>query len=344
LFFLAGDDVAAQAIGNIEACHRLLAGARGVIHPFSLKIVVGRDVVENIYPMGRIPDWIAVRSAPSRPLPECRGLPISSQLFRTHPELPLLPRQALDYIREHGLYQAAPSPESQLHLQSTVILSFLPPGLHQLVAEELTNTEELPPLLPHGRGLTTGILGEKRVTLLAAAGKETSLLPVMERSEVRTVLGIGLCGSFQAWLQPGTIVLPSAAIRGEGITCYWADPRFSPTPDFGLLRALVNGAEALGLHPRVGPLYTTASLAHERQIAATFSPLGVLGVEMELAVHWTLAALHGKRAASIYVASDNIVLGDDILRTGIAETPLLQRAVKAAVATLTQMMVTHAEG
>jgi purine-nucleoside phosphorylase/nicotinic acid mononucleotide adenylyltransferase len=344
LFFLAGDDAAAQAIRNIDACNRLLEGVRNEIKPMKMYVIVSRYTVENVYPRGSLPDWIICRTELSQRLPECRGMRISSQLFRTYPELPLLPRRALNYIHRHGLYQSVKGKVDPSLLESVVILSFLPPGLHRLIAEELTDTVELPALIPHGRSLTTGTFGAKRVTLLAAAGKETSILPIMERPEVRIVLGIGLCGSLQSWLMPGAIVLPSTAVRGDGITSYWVDPRLPPTPDFKLLHALLKGAESLGLHPNVGPLYTTASLAHEKQIAAGFAPFGVLGVEMELSLHYTLAALHKKIAASIYVVSDNVILGNDILQTGITETPVLRHAVKAAIATMANAISSYVNG
>jgi purine-nucleoside phosphorylase len=79
-------------------------------------------------------------------------------------------------------------------------------------------------------------------------------------------------------------------------------------------------------------------MAREKQTAASFAPVGVLGVEMELALHWTLAALHGKRAASVYVVSDNVALGDDLLHNGIAETAVLRSGVKSAIAIVAQAM------
>ncbi len=344
LYFLAGGDVSEVATRNIKACNDIL----GVVEDeedkdLKIKLTLwGR--IENISEISKkFPGWVIQSKRKYKKLPEYKNTIISSTLFRTYPNVPILPSRALKYIREHNLYACG---QKYYHegrkksiLEETVLLSYLTPTLHQLIEKRLTNACVVEPLIPHGPSGKKGLLGQKRITVFKAAGKETSILPLMRKPEVKTVLAIGLCGALQSYLKIGDIIFPTAAIRGEGITAYWADRRLPAVADYELIESLRNSASNLDIQNYVGLLYTTASLARERQILKKFASLRTLGVEMELALHYTLAMLHNKNAASIYVVSDNIALGDEIINTGISESPALTKSIENIITIIEKAII-----
>ena len=55
--------------------------------------------------------------------------------------------------------------------------------------------------------------------------------------------------------------------------------------------------------------YTTASMSDSRSTWQTWAEYGVLGVEMEAAELYTLAAKFGRKALAVLTASDHILLG-----------------------------------
>ena len=330
IFFLCGSDTAGVAMRNIRSCNQLLLADAGGLQLPQMKAVIyknpGPGTLEE---QGQ--DCCVVRSHPrSTPL-MCRGMELSSWLFRTHPDLPLLPRGAHDFIRRRNLYRHVSASVRQEIATEIVLCSFLTPQLHERIERRFEGLEDVPPLVPHGRPGKIGNLDGTRVTLMPCAGKESSLVPLMRAGKPTVLLGIGLCGAFQSRLHSGDIILPTVAIRGEGITDYWADGRLPAVPDAEILFLLRDAAHQLRKSFSIGPLFTTASLVHEWPVAERFGPVGVLGIEMELALFWTLAMMHRKRAASVYVVSDNVAMREDILATGIEETAALEHGVDTAV-------------
>jgi len=343
LYLIIGGDVKPDAVRNVKACNELLSAVeKEEGKDLNIKILIGDRYDSEHTNIANQPEWVIYSKKRYQPL-KYKNIPLSSTLFRTYPHLPILPSVAFSYIKQHNLYiseERKTSIHKKEKLNSIVILSYLTPTLHSIVENHLTEVHEVNPHLPHGVVGNSGFLGQNSVTVFKAAGKETSILPVMQKLEVKVVLAIGLCGGLQASLRVGDIIIPTAAIRGEGITAYWADPRLPALTNYELLEHLRQAAISQGIRPFIGPLYTTASLARERQVLEQFAPLGILGVEMELAVHYILATLFKKRAASMYIVSDNVALGDEIIRDGISESQQLHDSINTVVSIIEKTLLT----
>lgn len=344
LNFIIGGDVTPDAIRNVKACNELLSFMKKEEgRDISIKILIGDRYESEHAIVSNQPEWVIYSKKKYQSL-KYKKIPLSSTLFRTYPHLPILPSAALSYIKKNNLYVSGTKKKfiskKEEKLNDIVILSFLTPALHSIVEKRLTEVREVNSLILHGVSGKSGLLGHNLVTIFKAAGKETSILPVMQRPEVKIVLAIGLCGALQTSLRVGDIIIPTAAIRGEGITAYWADPRLPALTDYELLELLRQTAINQGIHPVIGPLYTTASVAREQQVLEQFAFLGILGVEMELAVHYILATLFKKRVASIYIVSDNVALGDEIIHDGIFESQNLRNSINEGVSIIEKTILT----
>jgi purine-nucleoside phosphorylase/nicotinic acid mononucleotide adenylyltransferase len=343
LFFIVGGDASPDALRNLRACNDLLSFAQKEFGK-TLQICALLNLSEGEF--SNVPEkdeWLSNQENSCSARLVYKDMELSSTLYRNCPHLPLLPCEAIRYIEQHGLYKVKWLITKEFPvLESTVILSYLTPGLHRLLEHRLEDVVEIPPLIPHAEPGKSGFMGGRRISLFRGAGKETSILPAMKKEEVERVFAIGLCGALQTKLSLGDIVLPTCALRGEGVTAYWADPRLPALVDNDLLECLKGAASRTNCTPVVGPVYTTASLVQERGVLQKFAPLGILAVEMELAMHLTLAMLHGKPAAAIYIVSDNVALGENIVDSGINESERIRKAVFWAGAILGEEGGSHA--
>ena len=77
-----------------------------------------------------------------------------------------------------------------------------------------------------------------------------------------------------------------------------------------MLRAAVEAAEAASIEVAVGPVFTSDLFyGPESDAFATMRTRGILGVEMEIAALYALAAAEGVSAVALLTVSDDIFRG-----------------------------------
>ena len=128
----------------------------------------------------------------------------------------------------------------------------------------------------------------------------------------QTLIRIGSCGGMQAHvairdviiaMTASTITSPSSGIFKE--------VNYAPCADYGLLAAAVKAAEAKGTKTHVGGIYSSDVFYAERpDLDEQMVRHGILGVEMEAAELYTLAARHGRRALAVLTVSDHLQTGE----------------------------------
>lgn len=130
--------------------------------------------------------------------------------------------------------------------------------------------------------------------------------------DAQTLIRIGSCGGMQPHvgirdviiaMTASTITSPSSGILRE--------VNFAPCADWELLRAAVSAAEAKGTKAHVGGVYSSDVFYAERpDLDEQLVRHGILGVEMEAAELYTLAARHNRRALAVLTVSDHLQTGE----------------------------------
>ncbi|SEP14704.1 purine-nucleoside phosphorylase [Salinihabitans flavidus] len=152
----------------------------------------------------------------------------------------------------------------------------------------------------------------------------------------RTLIRIGSCGAMQNRVKLRDIILAMTATTfttpSSGI---FRELKYAPCADWGLLRAAARAAEALGTTPHVGGIYSSDVFYDERpDLNEQMTRHGILGVEMETAELYTLAARHGCRALAVLTVSDHLLTHESLpgaeRETGFAE--MVEIALNAAFA------------
>jgi len=131
----------------------------------------------------------------------------------------------------------------------------------------------------------------------------------------KTLIRVGTCGGLNARVKVRDIILAQAATTDSTIVKdHFGAYNFAPIADFGLLRAAADLAEAKGLPFHAGNMLSSDIFYHADGMEAygRLMAHGVIGVEMEAAALYTLAARFGVKALTICTMTDCLITHAEI--------------------------------
>lgn len=183
------------------------------------------------------------------------------------------------------------------------------PDRAKLVAEELLDGAEL---VTRTRGLL-GFTGRYRGTPVTVqttgmGGGSTGIV-VHELIELgaRVLVRAGTTGALQEHLEPGSLIVADAAVADDGAGLAMTGG-VAPPPDPALADLLAEAADASGRPVARGTIVSTdVFYGLEAGRNEGWRSRGILGVEMEAAVLFALAARHGARAGCVLTVSNQLV-------------------------------------
>lgn len=134
---------------------------------------------------------------------------------------------------------------------------------------------------------------------------------LIEEYEVETLVRIGSCGSIQEHVNIMDIILATSACTDSGMNkIRFQGKDFAPTANFDLLKKASDAAQRLNLNVHTGAVLTSDFFYGESHMPDPFlswKTYGVLGVDMEAAALYTIAAKYRKKALTILTVSDHIL-------------------------------------
>ena len=127
--------------------------------------------------------------------------------------------------------------------------------------------------------------------------------------DVQTLIRIGSCGGMQEKVGIRDVILAMTASTlstpSRGI---FKELNFAPCADYGLLSAAHAAASKRDVATHVGGIYSSDVFYDERpDLNEQMVRHGILGVEMEAAELYNLAARHGRRALAVLTVSDHLL-------------------------------------
>ena len=161
----------------------------------------------------------------------------------------------------------------------------------------------------------TGTWNGKRVSVQATGMGQPSLSiyvhELINVYGVKNLLRIGTCGGLNADVKVRDLIIAQGATTDSAIVRDAFTPfNFAPIADFGLLRSSVEKAEKAGLRYHVGNMLSSDIFYHVAPGLEGYGRLpshGILGVEMEAAALYTLAARFGRKALAICTMTDCLI-------------------------------------
>ncbi len=128
---------------------------------------------------------------------------------------------------------------------------------------------------------------------------------------VQNLIRVGTCGAIQEDLNIGQVILATRASGDSGANMlYFKGMDFAPTANFSLLNQAFQRAQELEIDTLQGSIFSTDTFYEDYPNRwDIWSRHGILAIEMESQILYTLAARHRRKALSILTISDNIVTG-----------------------------------
>jgi DeoD family purine-nucleoside phosphorylase len=147
----------------------------------------------------------------------------------------------------------------------------------------------------------------------------------------KRIVRIGTCGGLQPDMKLGELIVAISAVPADSTAMKLvANEAHVPTADFSLVHSAVHAAKELGKPLRVGPI-VSSDLFYNPDAGqyGRWADRGVLGVEMEAAVLFTLGALRKVKAGCLLTVSD-LLTGEEFVRISDDE-------MRAAVTQMTEL-------
>ena len=131
---------------------------------------------------------------------------------------------------------------------------------------------------------------------------------------VKNIIRIGSCGAVRDDVNLMDIVIGMGASTDSKVNrIRFNGHDFAAIADFGLLEEAVKQARAQNVSVKVGNVFTSDLFyTPESDIFEKMEKLGILGVDMEAAGIYGVAADHGAKALTILTVSDHITRGEKL--------------------------------
>jgi len=156
---------------------------------------------------------------------------------------------------------------------------------------------------------------------------------------VERILRVGTCGGLQPDLSIGDLIIALSAVPADSTATHLigGEPH-APTADWELIHGAVHHAKKLGKPVRVGPIvssdvfYNPDGGQYQR-----WSDRGILAVEMEAAMLFTVGALRKIRTGCLLIVSDVVVEGEFVRISDEDMKRAVDQMTELALATATDL-------
>lgn len=199
-----------------------------------------------------------------------------------------------------------------------IILPLENPDLYDRAAftAKMTRVENYKSIsIGYYRGVRVGVLNSK-----FGGPAVAMVVHTLSKTNTNNLIGVGYCGGLQKNIQCGDLVLPFGCVRDEGSCDRYVSKAYPAIADFTLHNTLIDAVREANLNYHSGLVWTTdAVLLETSTLVGEWSNKGILGVDMESSVLFTIARLFKIKAAAILVASDNPIVGKEAIAEKLAE-------------------------
>jgi uridine phosphorylase len=144
----------------------------------------------------------------------------------------------------------------------------------------------------------------------------------LQKSGAETVVRVGTCGALQEGIEIGDMILATAAAKDEGTTKRYESATIPAVATPAAFNALDATAQNHDETVHTGPIVTDdAFYAETPEYVEDWESAGLLAVEMEAAIIFTLARRHHMNAGAICTVDGNLIEGTQKGTTDDQELP-----------------------
>ena len=197
------------------------------------------------------------------------------------------------------------------------------PGRVDRIADQCTNVEALAENREY-KLVNAEYKGTPLTICSTGIGCPSAAIAIEELNAVgvETVIRCGTTGALQSGIEIGDMVVATAAAKEEGTTKRYESAVYPAAPDYDVLSALVDAAEANDEDIHVGPIVSDdAFYAETEAYVDDWEAANLLAIEMEAAAVFSLARRKGMQAGAICTVDGNLVEGTQKGADGDEELP-----------------------
>ena len=162
----------------------------------------------------------------------------------------------------------------------------------------------------------TGTYKGKKVSVQGTGMGQTSLSIYVQELfqfyDVQKAVRIGTAGAVSEDVPCRSVILANGASTDSSLqTNRFGLNHYAPVPSFELLYTAYNKAKELGIKTKVGPCFSGDRFYDKDDAWKLWKKFGIIGIEMEAAELYTLAAEFNRKALAILTVSNNFVTGEE---------------------------------
>ena len=141
-----------------------------------------------------------------------------------------------------------------------------------------------------------------------------TVMDILSAIAPHAVLFLGKCGGLKKNLNLGDLILPIAAVRGEGTSDEYMPKEIPALPSFRLQRAVSSMIKKHALDYWTGLVYTTNRRVweHDEVFKKYLSDIRAMGIDMETATIFTVGFVNKIPHGALLLVSDNPMTPDGV--------------------------------
>lgn len=144
-----------------------------------------------------------------------------------------------------------------------------------------------------------------------------TIMDLLSAVEPEACLFLGKCGGLKKKNELGDLILPIAAIRGEGTSDDYFPPEVPAMPAFSLQRAVSSTIRASGKDYWTGTIYTTNRRIweHDEEFKSYLRATRCMGIDMETATVFTTGFYNEIPTGALLLVSDRPMITEGVKTT-----------------------------
>lgn len=157
----------------------------------------------------------------------------------------------------------------------------------------------------------------KHITMInfsMGSANAATIMDLLGAVQPKAILFLGKCGSVKPNIGPGELILPIAAIRGEGTSNDYFPPEVPALPAFALQKAVSATIREFGRDYWTGVVYTTNRRVweHDDAFRNYLQSTRCTAIDMETATIFTVGFYNHIPTGALLLVSDNPMLPEGI--------------------------------
>ena len=141
-----------------------------------------------------------------------------------------------------------------------------------------------------------------------------TIMDLLGAVEPEAVLFLGKCGGLKKKTKVGDLILPIAAMRGEGTSDDYFDAKVPALPSFSLQKAVSETIAQYGLDYLTGTIYTTNRRVweHDDEFKEYLKKIRAIGIDMETATIFIVGFANEIAKGALLLVSDQPMIAEGV--------------------------------